>query len=67
VEKHFGIECHTRIQRTTPTGLGGDATVVVNPLKESIKPISILERGEVSYITGIIWNPKDEYKTVRPH
>jgi hypothetical protein len=69
VGRHFGIEYDLQVQgRKAPTGnLGeGDATVTIKPLKQRLRCISILERGEVCSITGIIWNAKEEHKTVGP-
>jgi RNA 3'-terminal phosphate cyclase (ATP) len=65
MRRHFGINYDVQVQGRTPTGLGdGDATVTIKPLTRRLGCISILERGEVCFITGIIWNAKEEYKMV---
>jgi hypothetical protein len=38
--------------------------VTITPVDRKLRSISLLEKGDLHSITGIIWTTKQEYKTV---
>ena len=65
INKHFGIECNLDVRKRGLTFMGdGELFITINPLKQKLKCISLLERGEIISFTGVIWNAKQEFKSV---
>jgi len=67
LKKHFGIECDLDVRkRGFPSYGGGEVFVRISPLEHKLKCISLLERGEITSFTGIIWTARQEYQNVIP-
>ncbi len=67
LKKHFGIECDLDVRkRGFSSHGGGEVFVTISPMEYKLKCISLLDRGEITSFTGIIWSAKQEYKNVRP-
>lgn len=55
--KHLGIQCAFELRKGGDfKGNYGEMVLSVSPLEEDLKCFSLLKRGEVVSITGIIWN-----------
>lgn len=67
LKKHFGIECEIDIQKRGFTSFGGGQLGVrISALKNPLRCISLLERGEISSFTAEIWIARQQYETVSP-
>lgn len=64
---HFGIHCDLDItQRCCSNQSDGEMIVTINPVKRKLRCISLLEKGKLNSITGIIWATNNECKIVDP-
>jgi hypothetical protein len=64
---HFAIDCDLIItKRCCSNQSDGEMLVTVKPVERKLRCISLLEKGRLSSITGVIWTTKHEYKIVQP-
>jgi RNA 3'-terminal phosphate cyclase (ATP) len=67
LKKHFGIECNLDVRkRGFSSHGGGEAFITISPLEYKLKCISLLDRGEITSFTGVIWTARQEYHNVTP-
>lgn len=52
------------IKRGPSEDSNGELVVTINPVQGQLRCISLLDRGELESITGIIWNAKEEFGAV---
>ena len=65
LKKLFGIECNIEIRKRGFSSYGGgELFVTVDPLEHKLKRINLLERGDITGFTGIIWSARQEYPNV---
>jgi len=65
LQRHFGINCALDVRKRGFSSYGGgEAFVTIQPLVYPLKSISLLERGQITSFTGIIWTARQEYPSV---
>ena len=65
LNRHFGIKCTLDVRKRGLPYMGdGELFITISPLKQKLRCISLLERGEITSFMAIIWNAKQEFKNV---
>jgi RNA 3'-terminal phosphate cyclase (ATP) len=67
LQRNFGIECTLDIRKRGFSSYGGgEAFITIQPLQYPLKCFSLLERGQITSFTGIIWSARQDYPSVTP-
>ena len=65
LQRHFRIECTLDIRKRGFSSYGGgEAFVTIQPLEHPLKCISLLDRGQITSFTGVVWSARQEYPSV---
>lgn len=65
LRRHFGIQCTLDIRKRGFSSYGGgEAFVTIHPLEYRLKPVSLVERGDITSFTAIVWSARQEYPSV---